>query len=385
MTAVVLSEIYPPAIGGSGEFLHNVYARLQGIDVVVSTEPAEEEPADVPPHLRIVRENIHADAWGLASPSALIHHVRRAAQIRRTSRGPSTVVHCARALPEGVDAWMARMSGGAPYVCWAHGEDIASARTSREFDWLNRRVLQGASAVVANSRNTAAMARACGVRASKVVVVYPGVDVERFRPGVPGADHVRARLAGADVPLLLTVGRLQRRKGHDLTLEAVAVLRDLGYRLRYVIVGDGADRDRLVQMVKTLELDETVVFTGAVPAEDLPRYYAAADVFCHPNRVDGADIEGFGIVFLEAAASGLPVIGGNSGGVPEAIAAGETGVLVDGASVEELAAAIRRLVSDGRGMGLAGRARVVRDFSWERAAATVADVHRRIVRDHGVE
>jgi phosphatidylinositol alpha-1,6-mannosyltransferase len=129
-----------------------------------------------------------------------------------------------------------------------------------------------------------------------------------------------------------------------------------------------------------------VTFAGSVTEADLPRYYAACDVFAHPNRVEGTDLEGFGLVFLEAAASGRPSIGGNSGGVPEAVQDATTGLLVSGTDPDELAQAISRLhasPADLQAMGAAARDRVVRDFDWARAARAVEAVHQRVSSGSG--
>src|SRR5207244_13456776 len=147
----------------------------------------------------------------------------------------------------------------------------------------------------------------------------------------------RRYAAGASDGLLLSVGRLQRRKGHDVAIQAVAALRSRCPNVRYVIAGDGDERQRLERLVGEHHLEGRVLFAGIVADADLPAFYAACDVFLLPNRVDDGDIEGFGIVFLEAAASGRPVIGGDSGGVPEAVERDVTGLLVDGASVEAVA------------------------------------------------
>ena len=190
------------------------------------------------------------------------------------------------------------------------------------------------------------------------------------------------RSPGCDT-VLLTVGRLQRRKGHDLAIEAMTRVRSEVPGVKYLIVGDGDERPRLEALVDTLGLRDTVTFVGTVKAGDLPACYGAADVFVHPNRVDNGDVEGFGIVFLEAAAAGLPVIGGNSGGVPEAIDVGRSGVLVSGTDVGELADAIVTLARDGerrRRMGEAGCRFVATKFSWERAAGQVLAVHRLVER-----
>jgi phosphatidylinositol alpha-1,6-mannosyltransferase len=151
--------------------------------------------------------------------------------------------------------------------------------------------------------------------------------------------------------------------------------------LRYVIVGDGDERARLEALVGHHGLRDRVTFVGEVPGGDLPGYYAACDIFLLPNRIDDGDVEGFGIVFLEAAAAGKPTVGGRSGGVPEAVEDGTTGLLVSGTDVQELSAAIRRLATSATArdrMGRAGRARVLSGLTWERAADQVGELHRRL-------
>ncbi len=233
----------------------------------------------------------------------------------------------------------------------------------------------GTAAVIANSENTALLLRRVGVPRAKIKIVHPGVDHARFRPDVD-ATAVRRRYAPRGEFLLLSVGRLQARKGHDLAIQAIA---RLGRRdLHYVIVGDGNELQRLKQLTQDTGVTSLVTFEPRISPELLPTYYAASDVFLHPNRNDGEDFEGFGLVFLEAAAAGVPVIGGRSGGVPEAVAENETGLLVTGTDPDELAAALRQLLdvaSLRARMGSAARSRVLDRFTWDRAAAAVRDIH----------
>ena len=159
------------------------------------------------------------------------------------------------------------------------------------------------------------------------------------------------------------------------------VLREELPSLRYLIAGDGEERSRLEAMVDRLDLRHRVSFLGVVPDADLPAHYAACDIFLHPNRVDNGDIEGFGIVFLEAAAAAKPVVGGDSGGVPEAVERDVTGLLVDGSDVAAIANAIRRLALSSElrtRFGRAGRERVERLFTWQRAADAVSELQRRL-------
>ena len=266
------------------------------------------------------------------------------------------------------------------FICWTHGEELLYASSSRELRWMCRQVYRRAAVVLVNSRNTARMATGFGVDPTQLSVIHPGVDTEKFRSH-DGAAALHDRYAPSGDLLLLSVGRLQRRKGHDAVLKAMSLLRHLRPRLRYLIVGSGEEEGRLRSLVAQLALDESVFFERTVQTDVLPIYYAACDVFILPNRDEPNDVEGFGIVFLEAAASAKPTIGGRSGGVPEAVAEGETGLLVNGSEPSDVAAAIRRLAESPelrRRFGEAGRWRVIREFSWERAARLLTECHMRV-------
>ncbi len=378
---LLVSELFPPAIGGSGVLLKNVYGRLAGIPIDVLTDAGEAAEDVSDGEMRILRRRIAARDWGVRRPSALVHHLTVAARIRALSRHAAPVVHCARVLPEGLAAWLAARLGGPRYVCWTHGEELAYARASRELTALMRIVHRGAAAIVANSHNTAGLLEGLGVAAERIHVVHPGVDADRFHPDADRGIGLRPTLGAPDEVIVLSVGRLQRRKGHDLALRAVAALKHISPRIKYVVVGDGRERVALREMAQALEIEDRVMFAGAVDDAVLPAYFAACDVFLLPNRVEGIDFEGFGIVFLEAAASGKPAIGGATGGVSEAIENGVTGLLVGGRDVGELASALERLVGAPRlraRMGDAARKRAQREFGWRRAAAAVERLHRNI-------
>jgi len=375
-TLLLVSQFFPPAVGGSAVLLANVYSRL-GRGVTVLTDPDSSPGPEGPRDPFTIRHApLATPRWGLLDPPGLLHHLRTARTIRRLARPRPAIVHCARVLPEGVAAWIARQAGGPPYVCWSHGEDLATAGLSRDLTMTTRLVLRGGAAALANSRNTAELLVGLGVPAGEVHVAYPGVDPDRFRPDVDGS-AVRARLLGDASVLLLSVGRLQRRKGHDLVIRALAALGESASAFRWVVVGTGEEEPTLRRLARDLGVEERIVFAGKVSDEELPAYYAACDVFLLPNRREGEDIEGFGIVFLEAQATARPVIAGSTGGAPEAVADGETGILVGGTDVEELAEALRRLAGSEelrRRLGEAGRRRVREEFSWERSASVVRDL-----------
>ncbi len=257
--------------------------------------------------------------------------IRREA-FKASRHSPPDVIHAGQILETGLTALKLKERFGIPYVVHTYGEEInaySHNRITRE--WMSR-VLQNASAVTSISRYTIRRMAEIGLWDGPVSLLPPGIDVSRFT-GI-GREEIRVRYKLGDDPVLLTVARLLTRKGHDRVLEALITIRKEIPNLRYLIVGTGKEEARLKAITSQYGLDEVVTFTGAIPHDEVPAYFAAADVFVHPNReLENGDVEGFGMVFLEANASGLPVIGGNSGGTPDAIQDGVTGYLVDPNSV----------------------------------------------------
>ena len=380
---VLVTERFPPDVGGSPVLFGNIYTRLGDTALtVLRNGTVVSERMDGA--LRMITVPMTGGHWGVSSLASLRRYRRMTARLVAECRRCPAVIHCGRTLPEGLAALASTWLGSsARFLCWALGEELQYARSSRELTVLLRRVHRAASAIVAISRSTADALDALHVPREKVHLVHPGVHADRFVRAT-GGRAIRERYVRDREMLMVTVGRLQRRKGHDLTIEAMASLRDEFPLLRYLIVGDGEERTRLEAAVDAAGLRGRVHFAGAVSENALPDYYAAADLFVHPNRIDGHDVEGFGIVFLEAAAAGLPTIGGANGGSADAVEDGVTGLLVKGTDVAELASAMRTLASSEtlrRRMGEAGRERATRHFTWERAAAQVLSIHRSLAQE----
>jgi len=179
--------------------------------------------------------------------------------------------------------------------------------------------------------------------------------------------------------IILTVGGLVARKGHDMVIRALPRLRQTVPDVMYLIVGDGPYRTQLETLAVALGVQDHVIFVGKVPGEYLPDIYALSDVFVMPSReqLNVCDVEGFGIVFLEANACGKPVVGGRSGGIPDAIIDGVTGLLVNPHDPEDIANALARLLTDGDlavRIGRQGRLRVASDFNWARLGRRVRGI-----------
>jgi phosphatidylinositol alpha-1,6-mannosyltransferase len=384
---LLLTELYPPAVGGSAVLLENVYSRVKTPVTVFADRIVSGNKDGTTTTAGVEWVRIDGALRGARRPAEWRQHVALSRALRNAATA-DTVVHCGRPLPEGLPGLLGsiRLLGRRlPYACWAHGEELTAALTSREHRALATAVCRRASLMLTSSRFAASVVTSLGVPSDRIRVIHPGVDAVRFQPDVDGLPHRLRHARDADC-VLLTVGRLQRRKGHDKTIAALATLRTEFPGLRYLIAGDGKERGRLETLASDLGVKEHVVFLGPVADEELPNLYAACDVFVMPARQDGSDVEGFGIVYLEAASVGRPTIGGRSGGVGEAIEDGTTGLLVNGDDVEELAGAIRRLAASRelrRQMGEAGRRRVLSDFQWPRAARQVDEAQADILDSDG--
>ncbi len=379
--ALLLAYTFPPRIGGREAYLYELFSRLEPLEVAVLTpqeEGAGRFDAEAPfPIYRVPRRRWFWFMEGRRSRIRWLVEVVRRLHLRRTD-----LLYCGVAIPDGLTGWMLARSLGMPYVPFTYAKEIIEPLASPRLEEWRRRVLQEAETVITISRYARQLLREQGVSDERIVIIPPGVDVHRFRPDPEAGALIRRRYRLGDDPLILTVARLTPRKGHDLVLRALPALRKQFPDLRYAIVGVGQDAARLHQLALDYGVVDAVLFVGAVEDADLPGWYNAADLLVMPNRMEGGDVEGFGIVFLEAAACGKPAIGGRSGGSEDAIVDGKTGYLVEPASVGDLIAAVARLLADpqlAQAMGKAGRARVEREFTWERSARRLLALHRRLI------
>ncbi len=271
---------------------------------------------------------------------------------------------------------------GTPYVVLGHGFDY----------WLSlmpgthaamRAATSRASAVLVCSRFIARVVRTAVQPAVPVAALTPGADPDRFRPDV-GFDDIRQSYGIGERPLVVCVSRLVARKGQDVLIRAMPAIRRRVPDAALMLVGAGPYEGRLRRLAGGAPAG-AVSFTGEVSDDDLPRYYAAGDVFAMPcrSRLGGLEVEGWGNVFLEAAATRRPVVAGDSGGAREALVPGETGLLVDGRSVDMVASAVSDLLADRELailMGKIGRERVEREHAWTLVAGRLAAWLRKAAR-----
>jgi phosphatidylinositol alpha-1,6-mannosyltransferase len=369
MTILLVSDVFPPRTGGSGRWFWEIYRRLpRGRVVIAAGEHPRQKEFDQGHDLNLVRLPLTMRSWGVLSREGLCGYASAVRQLQGLVRKHRAgVVHCARCLPEGVMGLAIQCLTGRPYVCYVHGEDVTGATTSRELHLLARQVLGRASLVIANSRNTERILLGdWRLPSERVVVLHPGVDIERFAPASRDAG-VRASLGWGNRPVMLTVGRLQKRKGHDMLIRALPAVRRALPDVLYAILGEGEERPALEQLVEEVGVRESVQFLGETDDQTLVRAYQQCDLFVLPNRQVGVDIEGFGMVLLEAQACGRPVLAGASGGTAETMRVPETGRIVNCDGPHKLAAILTDLLTQPSlldQMGAAGRAWVAEQFDW---------------------
>ncbi|MCC6563506.1 glycosyltransferase family 4 protein [Candidatus Uhrbacteria bacterium] len=336
---------YPPEKGGVARYLGNLVQVSHGLmDVFVNETHRAGGPGHIEP-VRLVRTP-WPHWWPMVS-------VMRELRLRGYAS-----LFVSQALPCGTAAWIAKLTGGLPYSVLLHGLDLRLALRSKRKSWLLRRILRGAKTVLANSQTVADEIRAFDQKL-KPVVLTPGVEEMTF----PEREPARHSFGIPDgVFQVLCVTRLVPRKGVDRLLEAMQLLPS---DVRLTVIGDGHDRERLLKLAEPF--GDRVSFLHELDDESRNAWYAASDAFALPVRDEGNDVEGFGIVFLEAALAGLPAVAGKSGGAVEAVIHEKTGLHVEPNDSKEIAGAIQRLRADEtlrRRLGEAGRRRVLQDFRW---------------------
>jgi phosphatidylinositol alpha-1,6-mannosyltransferase len=372
MKSLLVSGTYfPPQVGGISHFMAEIATALGPEQVCcltgVPAARAKRATASGPRVYRRPAVFSKRTAVQLAGLGAAMTEIA----LRERPR----VVQFAMASEAYLGPWIERALG-LPYVVYAHGNEILDAIQST---WDRpRRALQAAARVFANSRFTAGLVEEAGVRPDRIDIIHPGCDTDLFRPVATDPD-LKRRLLGDRAPgrVILSVGGLVPRKGHDTVLRCMPELLRRFPDVTYLIVSsDRRNYENLDSLARELGVRDQLRVCFDLPTSELPSVYAISDVFAMPSRgrLELCDVEGFGIVFLEANACGKPVVGGRSGGIADAIADGVSGLLVDPNDPSDTARAISQLLDNPEAatrMGRQGRSRVIEQFTWRRVAHRV--------------
>jgi glycosyltransferase involved in cell wall biosynthesis len=316
--------------------------------------------------------------------------------LNRHCRERVDVIHCGNIRPVGYAVTWPHVRLGIPYLLYVNGGDLLRERNKARERGIKRagarRILGGAAGIVATSRWVAELAgevmQTIGIDNMPPVGAFDlGTDPITFHPS-KDTGLLRTQWRVGQRPLMITVARLVPHKGQDSAIRVLAALREEFPELCYVMVGEGHDEQRLRDLARDLGVADRVVFAGPLGDDQLPEAYATSTLYVGLSRVDREiDVEGFGISFLEAAASGLPSVAGDSGGVRSAVRDGETGILVPPSDTASIAAAIAALLRDEPrrlAMGRAARLAVELHYNWDRVARDTRDFTSAAVGDRSL-
>ncbi|WP_022668851.1 glycosyltransferase family 4 protein [Desulfospira joergensenii] len=375
---LVITELFLPTKGGTAVWFDKVYQLLGGKNIhIITAKVPGAENHDKNHKNTIHRIDLLRFSW--LKPESLIMYLKllwNSFQLGLKNR--FQIVHAGRVLPEGFVGYCVAKLFNIPLIIYAHGEEITTWRQPVKLRVMTYTYRQ-ADKIIANSEFTKQELLKIGVLESRIVILSPGVDVECFKPGVGIQDLEKIIGGSGNFKLLLSVGRLTRRKGFDHTIKALSNLKKMGLDVHYAIIGIGEDKFYLEQLAQDKKIVQNVHFLGHVSEEDLPKWYNAADLLVMPNREINGDTEGFGMVFLEANACGKPVIAGIAGGTGGAVIDGKTGFRIDGLSVEELTNCIYKILVNkdlSMKLGQYGLKRVRKNFSWQSIAEKTKEINQ---------
>jgi phosphatidylinositol alpha-1,6-mannosyltransferase len=362
-----------PRSGGIETFIHGLLEKLDGNQVVIYTSS---QTGDTEFDLELNRKHgviVYRDRSKVLIPTPRV--VREVKKIMR--RHNSATIWFGAAAPLALMAPNLRRAGAKRIVALTHGHEVWWAKLP-VFNLAMRRIGNSCDVLTYLGPFTkSAISKAVGKKV-KLVQISPGISVEHFQPGAKPAELL-SKYKISDRPTLLCVGRLVHRKGQDQLIEAMTLIKNKVPGALLLIIGSGPREAHLRKLISKYNLENDVRLLGRISYDQLPRHFLLGDVFVSPSRsrLAGLEVEGLGIVYLEASACGLPVIAGDSGGAPDAVQVNRTGLVVDGTDVKEIAQACISLLSNpklSKEFGANGRIWAVENWNWNYWGERFAEV-----------
>ena len=364
-TTLFITNDFGPRAGGIETFVHGLIERLpKGSVIVYTSAQANAQTFDAEWLLKYGVEVIRDRSKILLPTPRVIKACQKLISNRKLSK-----VAFGAAAPLAMMARAMRSAGAQKVVALTHGHEVWWAKVP-PFSFAIRYMSKNIDAITylgdyTKGEISKALSEA---DASKLVQIAPGIDVDHFIP--TDSSNLRAELGLTDKSVIISVGRLVHRKGQDKLISALPEIKTSVPNVHLVLVGVGPHQEYLEKLALKLNVSDCVTFIGRINYAELPKYICLGDIFAMPSRSRffGLEVEGLGIVYLEASACGLPVVGGKSGGAPDAVLVGETGVVVDGTNPSEIADACIELLNNPELcalMGANGRAWIIENWRWE--------------------
>jgi phosphatidylinositol alpha-1,6-mannosyltransferase len=366
--SLLITIDFPPQIGGVANYLANFSQNLPTDKLMVLANKIDNvHHFDGHQKYKIVRENLFFKYFW---PRWLRSYFRAKKIIKKEKIEQIIISHI---LPMGYIALMLKL----PYVVILHGYDIMNAQKSGWKKYWAKKILDQAKHIIVNSHNTQNQVLNLGINQNKITIVYPCPNIKPEQLNEHEKQIIKNELDLHHKKILLSVGRLVPRKGFDKVIESLPLVLKQIPNLVYIIVGNGPDNERLENLAEDLKVRGNLIIAEDIPNSNLSSFYDLANIFIMPARQIGEDIEGFGIVYLEANLFSKPVIAGKSGGVEDAVRDGQTGILVNPESVQEISQAILKLFNDpelANKLGVQGKERVLKEFQWPKQVEKIKNV-----------
>ena len=374
VTTLFITNDFGPRAGGIETFVHGLIERLPRGSVIVYTSAQPDSDKFDAKWLSEFGVEVVRDRSKILLPTpGVIKACQKLVKSRKLTR-----VAFGAAAPLGIMARSMRSAGAEKIVALTHGHEVWWAKVP-PFSFAINFMSKNIDAITYLGDYTRGeISKAISKNdVSKLVQIAPGIDVDHFVP--TDSSELRAQLGLADKAVIISVGRLVHRKGQDKLISALPAIRAAVPNVHLVLVGVGPHQKYLENLVAKLNISNCVTFIGRINYSELPKYICVGDIFAMPSRSRffGLEVEGLGIVYLEASACGLPVVGGKSGGAPDAVLVGETGVVVDGTNSSEIAEACIDLLNNPELcalMGATGRTWIIENWRWEIWATKYAEL-----------
>jgi phosphatidylinositol alpha-1,6-mannosyltransferase len=375
---LLITMDFPPMRGGIATYWGNLSRHLPYDDLVVLAPECDDSLGyDIQQNFLVHRKNLVSKFfWCWPKWLPFLYRTFRVVKRDKIKR-----IIVAQVLPGGTIAYILKKHYGIPYVLSFHGLDLAKALHQKRKKWLLKKIISNADKIIVNSQYTKKQLQDLNIFQKEIAIVSPCPNNIVQKIDVDEKNKIVSRFSLENKKIILTVARLVERKGHDRVLNALPEIIKQISNVYYLIVGNGENKSYLQRVIKEKKLEDYVKIIDDVTDEELPLFYSLADVFVMPCReLPNGDVEGFGIVFLEANCFLKPVIAGCSGGAPEAVENKVTGLVIDPEKQSELVEAILYLLKNplqANQYGRAGKERVVNCFNWENQAIKLKNILER--------
>jgi phosphatidylinositol alpha-1,6-mannosyltransferase len=370
MKILCITNDFGPRAGGIETFVIGLIERMPKGSVIVYTSAQAETTSYDRDWLENFGVEVIRDRSKILLPTPRVARaVNKLARDRNIERA-----FFGAAAPLGILAKGLRRNGVTKIVALTHGHEVWWAKLwpfSAAISFIGKHVDH---LTYLGDFTRGEISKALSTKAkSAMVKIAPGIDTSHFLP-TPSSSELRSQLGLADKKVIVSVGRLVHRKGQDILIQALPSILQAHPSAHLLLVGEGPYRSHLEKLATDLNVTRAITFIGRIQYRELPRYICVGDLFVMPSRsrLAGLEVEGLGIVYLEASACGLPVIAGKSGGAPDAVIEGVTGVTVDGTKVSDVAVAVNSMLANpekSTAMGESGREWIKDKWRWEIWAA----------------